>query len=93
MKKSLGLGTEALPFSESNYVFGLSNNTEAAIYSGTLAAAVGLIELVLAKQSPNIQLILTGGDGEFIAGQLNVEAIVDPDLVLRGLLCVLEGHT
>ncbi|MDO9168473.1 MAG: type III pantothenate kinase [Methylobacter sp.] len=93
MKKSLGLGTDALPFSESNYVFGLSNNTEAAIYSGTLAAAVGLIKLVLAKQPSNIQLILTGGDGEFIAGQLNVESIVDPDLVLRGLLCVLEGHT
>ncbi len=93
MKQSLGQGTEALPFSETNHVFGLADHTEAAIYSGTLMAAVGLIKQVLATQADDRQLILTGGDAELIAGQLNVEAIVAPDLVLRGLLCVLEGHT
>lgn len=91
MKKSLGQGTEALPFSETSHVFGLASYTEAAIYSGTLMAAIGLIEQVLTKQ-PNMQLILTGGDAELIAEQLGVASIVDPDLVLRGLLCVLEGH-
>lgn len=93
MKKSLGLGTEALPFSESNYVFGLSNYTEAAIYSGTLMAAVGLIKQVLATQADDTQLILTGGDAGLIAGQLHLPCSIDPDLVLRGLLCALEGHT
>jgi type III pantothenate kinase len=91
MKKSLGQGTEALPFSETSHVFGLASYTEAAIYSGTLMAAIGLIEQVLTKQ-PNMQLILTGGDAELIAEQLGVASIVEPDLVLRGLLCVLEGH-
>lgn len=91
MKKSLCQGTEALPFSETSHAFGLANCTEAAIYSGTLMAAIGLIEQVLTKQ-PDTQLILTGGDAELIAGQLGTAAIVEPDLVLRGLLCVLEGH-
>ena len=92
MKKSLGQGTEALPFSRTKHVFALANYTEAAIYSGTLTAAIGLIEHVLAKQPENTQLILTGGDADLIAGQLDIVSIVDPDLVLRGLLCVLEGH-
>jgi type III pantothenate kinase len=92
MKKSLGQGTEALPFSELSHVLGLADNTEAAIYSGTLMAAIGLFEHVLAKQSQNMRLILTGGDAELIAGHLDIPSIVEPDLVLRGLLCVLEGH-
>lgn len=71
---------------------GLADFTEAAIYNGTLMAAIGLIEHVLAKQPENIRLILTGGDAELIAEHLAVASIVDPDLVLRGLLCVLEGH-
>ncbi|TAN67608.1 MAG: type III pantothenate kinase [Methylobacter sp.] len=92
MKKSLGQGTAALAFSEASHVFPPSpaNFTEAAIYSGTLVAAIGLIEHVLSKQAANTQLILTGGDAELIAGQLDVAAIVDPDLVLRGLSCVLS---
>lgn len=91
MKKSLAQGTEALLYSEASYAPGPASFTEAAIYSGTLAAAVGLIEHVLAKQAENTQLILTGGDAELIAGQLKAEFIVDPDLVLRGLWCVLEA--
>ncbi len=92
MKKSLAQGTEALPFGETSHVFGLASCTEAAISSGTLMAAIGLIEHVLAKQPKNMRLILTGGDAELIAGQLGIASIVDLDLVLRGLLCVLEGH-
>jgi type III pantothenate kinase len=93
MKKSLVEGTaEALQYHEASYVFGPANYTEAAIYSGTLAAAVGLIEHVLAKQSNTIQLILTGGDAEIIATQLGIKPIIDTDLVLRGLALVLEGQ-
>ncbi|HEY8035442.1 MAG TPA: type III pantothenate kinase [Methylobacter sp.] len=92
MKKSLGQGTDALPFSETNHVCALANYTEAAIYSGTLMAALGLVEHVLAKQPKNIQLILTGGDAELIARELGIACIVEHDLVLQGLLCILEGH-
>jgi pantothenate kinase, type III len=99
MRKSLGQETEALPFTETNPAFNrtrqpsLANNTESAINSGVLIAAIGLIEHVLSKQAKNTRLILTGGDAELIAGHLTTAFIVEPDLVLRGLLCVLEGHT
>jgi len=92
MKKSLAEGTEALQYHETNYIAGPANFTEAAIYSGTLAAAVGLIEHVLTKQSNAMQLILTGGDAEIIATQLAIKPIVDTDLVLRGLAIVVEGR-
>jgi len=92
MKKSLAEGTEALQFHETNYIAGPANFTEAAIYSGTLSAAVGLIEHVLTKQSNAMQLILTGGDAEIIATQLAIKPIVDTDLVLRGLAIVVEGR-
>jgi type III pantothenate kinase len=92
MKQSLGQGTEALPVSQASHGFGLADSTEAAIYSGTLMAAIGLVEHVLAQHPSGVRLILTGGDAELIAGQLDAAADVDPDLVLRGLLCVLEGH-
>ena len=108
MRKSLSQGTAALPLADPDHVLAdgsmlyagsgnpvvmPANSTEAAIYNGVLAAAVGLIEHVLAKQPANRQLILTGGDAGLIAGQLGFSAIMEPDLVLRGLLCVLEGHT
>jgi type III pantothenate kinase len=100
MKQALGQGTEALPFNNAESApvgagfkpinLSLANDTEAAIDSGTLMASVGLIEHVLANYEIR-QLIFTGGDAELIARQLKMKSIVDPDLVLRGLLCVLEG--
>ena len=91
MKKSLAVGTAGLQFHEIIYVAGPANFTEAAIYSGTLASAAGLIEHVLSKQSDATQLILTGGDAELIAAQLRVKPIIDTDLVLRGLAVVLSS--
>lgn len=92
MKESLGQRTEALPTATARHEIGLADHTEAAIYSGTLMAAVGLIEHVLARQADGMRLVLTGGDAELIAPQLGVVSTVIPDLVLCGLLCVLEGH-
>ena len=89
MKKSLAAGTEALLFDETSHDAGPADFTAAAIYSGTLAAAVGLIEHVLSKQTDPVSLILTGGDAELIAAQLATRPIVDIDLVLRGLAVVL----
>jgi type III pantothenate kinase len=90
MRKSLAAGTAGLQFHETSYVPEPANFTEAAIYSGTLAAAAGLIEHVLSKQHNPSQLILTGGDADIIAAQLAIKPIVDADLVLRGLAQVLE---
>ncbi len=91
MKKSLHQATENLQYSETSYTLGLANFTEAAIYSGTLSAAIGLIEQVYAKLPEHTQLILTGGDAELIARHLAFKAQIDADLVLRGLAMVLTG--
>jgi type III pantothenate kinase len=92
MRKSLVEGTEALQFHETDHVVGLANFTEAAIYSGTLSAAVGLIEHVLSRQTDTLHLILTGGDAGLIAPQLKGQLVIDPDLVLRGLAIVADNQ-
>lgn len=91
MRKALAEGTEALQFHQTDYAFGLANFTEAAIYSGTLFAAAGLIEHVLTIQANTVHLILTGGDAGLIARQLKSNPVIDTDLVLRGLAIVVEG--
>ena len=84
MKKSLASGTEALEFDSRSYAIGPAKCTDAAIYNGTLWAVLGLIKYCLGKNS-NMHLILTGGDAQLIAKQLDFEPIIDTDLVLRGL--------
>ena len=37
-------------------------------------------------------LILTGGDAVIIAEQLDIMPIIDIDLVLRGLVVILDKH-
>lgn len=90
MKESLALGTENLKANEATFPFGLAKSTDAAIYNGTLSAACGLIELVLQNYPGPLQLLLTGGDAEIIATHLSRPAIIDPDLVLRGLALTLK---
>ncbi len=90
MKKALLQGTEELPFSISDFKPGLASATEPAIFSGTLFAASGLIEYVL-RQNPAQRLILTGGDSGMIAGYLNYQAVIDMDLVMKGLALYCES--
>ena len=90
MKQSLAKGTEQLMFTETDYLPGLANHTEAAIYSGTLFAAAGLIEKVLKSQPTTCKLFLTGGDAPLLATQLNRMVCIVPELVLQGLLAVSD---
>lgn len=90
MKQSLRAGTEALGYDDSAFIVGPANHTAAAIYSGVLSAAAGLIEHVFSAQTEHCQLLLTGGDAPLIAGQLGCHCRIDPDLVLRGLSLLLE---
>jgi type III pantothenate kinase len=69
---------------------GPANHTAAAIYSGVLSAAAGLIEHVFSAQTEPCELLLTGGDAPLIARQLGYPCRIDPDLVLRGLSLLLE---
>ncbi len=91
MKRALCTGTEQLPYSETAFQAGLARHTQAAIYSGTLYAAAGLIEKVLSKQDAGFKLFLSGGDAALIAPELAVEATLYDDLVLRGLLVLINS--
>jgi type III pantothenate kinase len=90
MKEALAKGTENLQLSETTFPFGLATNTDAAIYNGTLSAACGLIEWVLKTQPDTTQILLTGGDAKVIAAHLSRPAIINTDLVLRGLAITLH---
>ena len=85
MKQALARGTNALPLVNVEHDVQAANSTLAAIHSGTVLAAVGLIETVLARQDKHFQLVLTGGDAELVAPLLSVASVVNKDLVLYGL--------
>lgn len=89
MKQSLSKDTADLPFNDRVFPDGLADTTEGGIYSGTLYAAIGLIKTVIDKQNGTLKLILTGGDAEVVAGHLDYDAIIAPDLVLQGLAFVI----
>lgn len=91
MKQALACGTSALPLVTDAYNVQAASSTAEAIHSGTVLAAVGLIENVLSRQQQIFQLLLTGGDAELLAGLLTVGYVIDKDLVLRGL-SVIANH-
>lgn len=92
MKRALAGNTAALKFSEAEYSPGLANNTEAAIYNGTLYAVVGLIHSVLEQQKEPLTLIVTGGDAELVVSKLKQDAVIAQDLVLQGLNMAVENN-
>ena len=91
MKQSLYQGAENLSFSNKHYETGLSGFTEAAIYSGTLYAAVGLIEKSINNLCSCQTVVMTGGDAELIAKHLEFESIIEPDFVMKGLSLFCRG--
>lgn len=85
MKNALLQNTANLNFNPQAYPLGLANSTDAAIFNGTLYAAVGLIEQALKAQTDSAVLILTGGDAALVYPHLQQTAILEPNLVLKGL--------
>ncbi len=92
MKTSLLQNTAALEMVEDEHDTGLANHTEAAIFSGTLYAATGLVEQALKSRDAKAVLVLTGGDAELMAKHLPHSVIVEPDLVLKGLAVLIHEH-
>ena len=90
MKKSLSINTTALEFSAEQHNFSLANNTQAAIYSGTLAASIGLIEQAFKMYPTQRGIVLTGGDAQIIQAHLSQTVILEADLVLKGLAIYLQ---
>lgn len=85
MKQSLQQGTQHLPLSNQSFQVALSDSTDSAIFTGTLLAAAGLVEKSINKFGDCQTLVLTGGDADLIAKHLEIESIIEPDLVLKGL--------
>jgi type III pantothenate kinase len=91
MQHALACHTADLPFSTRTHPIGLAKETNAAIYSGTLFAACGLIEHIMAKQPKNTTLLLTGGNAPLIAMHLNYPCTIESELVLQGLALTLQS--
>jgi type III pantothenate kinase len=91
MKQSLYQGAENLSFSNKQYTTGLSRSTEAAIYTGTLYAAAGLIEKTINNLCSCNRVVMTGGDAELLEKYLEFKSIIDSDIILKGLSLFCEG--
>ena len=92
MKQSLYQGAENLSYTNKHYKAGLSSFTEAAIYTGTLYAAAGLIEKSINDLCSCKTVVMTGGDAEMLAKYLGFESIIEPDFVLKGLSLFCKGE-
>ncbi len=85
MKKALAQNTAALDLNQQTQALALADNTINAIDSGTLLAAIGLIETAIKRFQPVEQVIITGGDADLIKQYLTMALIVDEQLVFKGL--------
>lgn len=90
MRLVLSKGTANLNNCSEHYMPGLANDTEAAIYNGCLSAIRGFIEHGLAQYHQPASVILTGGDADFLANNLNLPAVIEAQLVLQGLALVAQ---
>lgn len=92
MRKSLQAETAALAFADSQAELTFAADTTAAIASGTLMSALGLIEIVRHQLSADYRLLLTGGDARMLASKLDDLPSVDPDLVFKGLSALADAE-
>lgn len=68
--------------------------TAEAVIHGAAFAAVATIEKsiqVARRQYPGLECFLTGGDGDWLAGDLSETISLDPDLVIKGLSIYAEN--
>lgn len=70
----------------------IGNSTETSIQSGVVNGTVSEIDGIIDRyrhKSPDLQVILCGGDGSFFENKLKASIFASPDLVLIGLNRVL----
>ena len=92
MRHSLHTDTNALPLCEVNSESIIGCNTAQAISSGILSAICGMIDRLVQSVEQeghlNPELILTGGDAQIVADQFDRSVLIEPNLVLKGLMKV-----
>lgn len=100
MRQSLFQNTHALETlvkeTNPNEVKLLAKNSHVGINSGTICAAVGMLEYVmhrLEEHSDNINLILTGGAAPTLLPFIQKNYQYVPDLVLQGMVVLVNQYT
>lgn len=94
--KALNTFTASLPLIDldNQKVAVCSNNTtdciKSGIVNGTIFEIQGMIEYYSKQENKEFKIILTGGDAEFIARNIENDNIVEENLVLKGLNTILE---
>lgn len=94
MADSLAKGTQGVEHPTGALSSGFGRNTAAAVWSGALWAAAGLLEKVFDEAACRLglspSLIVTGGDGPSVADALSRPHELVPNLILEGLLVMAE---
>ena len=93
--KALAHFTSKLPLVEIdvNECTLIGNNTQSSILSGVINGAVSEIDGIISNYKslyPQIFVLLTGGDSEFLAKQLKNSIFAHQNLVLKGLNYILN---
>lgn len=92
--KALHEGTAALPLLEPAVEFPLiGQDTASSIHSGVLNGMVSEVEGVCQQYKSNftdLQIIVTGGDHQFLLNRLKSSIFAAPSLTLQGLNAILE---
>jgi type III pantothenate kinase len=89
MKRSLAQSTAQLALAQGRVVEA-PRNTEDAVETGCLLAQAGAIERMHALLGPEALCLISGGDAARIAAALRISAKVVDNLVLEGLLHLVE---
>lgn len=106
MQQSLAQNTAQLEicggnqcFDAKNAMLGFGLDTQTSIKSGTMAAAIGMIQLGQQRLSASLEepvnVIISGGDGKLIAEQceqLGLKTLMDEHLVLKGLFAIHKSN-
>lgn len=94
MQRSLAAGTHALE-DDAGRITDFPRNTADAIATGIAAALAGAVlaahRRLAATGAESPPCIVTGGDAEWLAAQLQFGVIIAPKLVLEGLLAMSTG--
>lgn len=99
MQHCLLVGTE-IPVSIDSVILAstskVGDNTISCVANGAVQAACGLIERTMVQfeqeKKETIQCILTGGDSQYLADNLAISCVIEPDLVLRGVGYIVRSR-
>jgi type III pantothenate kinase len=92
MREVLHQGTDGLPVSLVEPITVIGCDTGQAMASGTRLAICGMIDRIILETEHqghlNPKLVLTGGDAQVVANALGRPVLIEPHLVLMGLMLV-----